>query len=254
MFTVEGRGRILGELVEHARGQATVTAAALVGSGARQQTDRWSDIDLALRLDASISPREAADAWATHLGARHEVADHLDVWAGNVLYRVFLLRDSLQIDLSFWPSSDFASTGEPFQLVFGEANASAATPSPDPGSVTGWAWLYALHTRSAIARGRHWQALKMVQGLRDQVITLACLRHDLPAHQGRGVDALPDAYLTTLADTLVPDLDHEALVAAFTAATDLLLAEVDRFDSTHADRLRPPLTELTSSIPSARQP
>jgi predicted nucleotidyltransferase len=252
VFTVEDRTRIVEELVEHARTEVSVTAAALVGSGARQQTDRWSDIDLALRLDPSTSPLDAADAWALHLGARHEVADQLDLWAGDALYRVFLLRDSLQIDLSFWPSPDFASTGEPFQLIFGEANATTPPPAADPRSLIGWAWLHALHARSAIARGRPWQALQMVQGLRDQVISLACLRHGLPAHQARGVDGLPDAFLTALEDTLVPDLSPEALVAAFTAGTDLLLAEVVRLDSAHAERLRPPLAELTRSVRSAR--
>ena len=180
------------------------------------------------------------------------MADQLDVWAGSTLYRVFLLRDSLQIDLSFWPSAVFASTGEPFQLVFGEAHAATATPPADPRVITGWAWLYALHARSAIARGRPWQALQMTQGLRDQVITLACLRFSLPARQGRGVDRLPGPYQATLEDTLVPELCHEALVLAFTSTINLLLDEVDHIDSTLAQKLRPPLVELTRSVRSTR--
>ena len=248
MFTVEGRAQLLEDLIEHARGHRTVTAAALVGSEARRQTDQWSDIDLALRLDAAVGPLEAADAWGAHLRSRHEVADQLDVWAGKTLYRVFLLRNSLQIDLSFWPSADFASTGEPFQLIFGEANSAAATSPADPRPTIGWAWLHALHARSAIARGRPWQALHMLQGLREQVVTLACLRLGLPAHQGRGVDQLPSPYLAALQATLVPVLRHEAFVAVFTAVTDLLLDEVDHVDSALAQRLRPPLTELIASV------
>jgi hypothetical protein len=92
----------------------------------------------------------------------------------------------------------------------------------------------------------------MTQGLRDQVITLACLRFSLPAHQGRGVDQLPGPYQATLEDTLVPKLCHEALVLAFTSTINLLLDEVDHIDSTLAQKLRPPLVELTRSVRSAR--
>jgi hypothetical protein len=52
-------------------------------------------------------------------------------------------------------------------------------------------WLYALHARSSIARGRALQALYMINGIRDQAVSLACLRHGLPPDQGRGADDLP---------------------------------------------------------------
>ena len=31
----------------------------------------------------------------------------------------------------------------------------------------------------------------MISGMRDQVLALACLRHGLPAREGRGMDGLP---------------------------------------------------------------
>ncbi|RIQ24371.1 hypothetical protein [Jiangella rhizosphaerae] len=58
----------------------------------------------------------------------------------------------------------------------------------------------------------------MINGLRDQVVALACLRHGLPAWHGRGVDALPDAVTGPLAGTLVGTLDDTALRRAMTAA------------------------------------
>ncbi|WP_375425713.1 nucleotidyltransferase domain-containing protein [uncultured Friedmanniella sp.] len=247
MFTTAARERLLVDLVARARAEPSVTAAALVGSAARDETDRWSDIDLALRLEPGSDPSVAADAWTTQLGELAEVADHLDVWAGPVLYRVFLLRDSLQVDLSFAPAGRFASTGEPFALLFGSADPAPPIVGPDPGQLIGWAWLYALHTRSALARGRSWQALQMLDGLRAQLVSLACLRHGLPSHRGRGVDQLPASVLAGLAPTLAARPDHAVLAEAFAAATALLLAEAAHLDRPLAARLEAPLAALHES-------
>lgn len=51
----------------------------------------------------------------------------------------------------------------------------------------------------------------MINGVRGQVVTLACLRHGLPAHEGRGVDDLPVSLRTRVAETLVRGLDGSEL-------------------------------------------
>lgn len=252
MFTTEHRSGLLEQLVQRARVDQAVAAAALVGSAARKEMDPWSDIDLALGVQPELDLTSVADDWARALSAVATVADHLDVWSGPALYRVFLLDDSLQVDLSFWPVDHFGSTGgEPFELLFGDAAPAAEAGLPDLHTVVGWAWLYALHARSAIARRRNWQAVQMLDGLRSQVVTLACLRHDLPGHQGRGVDKLPDPILAALSRTLVPEPNSAALAACFAVTLDLLLAEAEHVSSTLAARLRTPLAALesTASLP-----
>lgn len=154
MFTAQGRDRLLSELIERARRDETVTAAALVGSAARGQLDAWSDIDLTLRLRAGSTVTDVADHWAGTLASLAPMADQLDVWSGPTLYRVFLLQNSLQVDLSFAPEDLFAPTGEAFALLFGAAGPPSQAREPDPYEVIGWGWLYALHARSAIPRGR----------------------------------------------------------------------------------------------------
>lgn len=108
-------------------------------------------------------------------------------YAAGILYRVLLLENSLQVDLSFWPDDQFRATEPGFKIVFGEANAPTTPPVSDPERLAGMGWLYALHARSAIARGRPWQAVLMLDGIRDQIISLLCVRHGLNPHQGRGV-------------------------------------------------------------------
>lgn len=246
-FTPAERRRILNDLVTAARADLQITAAAQVGSAARGEDDDWSDIDLALRLASGVSPTEAVPGWTRRMYARHGAVDHLDVWSESALYRVFLLSSTLQVDLSLWPDADFRPVGGSLKLIFG----SAADPSPlDPTTATTLAqlgWLYALHLRSALARGRTWQAVHLLDGLRDQVVALCCLRHDLPTHEGRGVDRLPAAILDQLATTRPAGLDPDLLAQAFTAGVDMLLGELARHDPLHAERVRATLAALTAA-------
>src|SRR5262249_2399948 len=66
-----------------------------------------------------------------------------------------------------------------------------ARPLATAEGLIGMGWLYALHARSSIERGRAWQAEDMISGLRDQVLAPACLRPGVPAVGGRRLDRLP---------------------------------------------------------------
>ncbi|MCP9491436.1 MAG: hypothetical protein MSC31_16415 [Solirubrobacteraceae bacterium MAG38_C4-C5] len=222
-----------------AREDDRIIAAAIVGSGARDAEDAWSDIDLALRLGEGLDPHGIADDWTTRMYDHAGAVDHLDVWSDATLFRVFLLSSSLQVDLSFWASDTFAASGGSFRLLFGESNEPrAAASSSASADLIGTGWLYALHVRSSIARGRTLQALHMINGVRDQVISLACLRHQLPARHGRGVDDLPADLRENIAETLVRGLDETELRRAFAMSVSILLDEAQRVDPDRAQRLR----------------
>lgn len=174
----------------------------------------------------------------------HGAVDHLDVWSQATLYRVFLLTSSMQVDLSFSPGDSFAATGTSFRLLFGDANRPRPSSPPKPEALIGMGWLYALHARSSIARGRDLQALHMINGVRDHVVSLACLRHGLPTHQGRGVDDLPADIVASIARTLVRGLGRSELSTAFANAITVLIAEVEQIDPGLASRLCEPAREL----------
>jgi Nucleotidyltransferase domain len=250
-FTPAERSALLAELVSAARDDPRVVAAALVGSAALGRTDEWSDIDLALSVDAAAEVSRVVEDWTGRMSA-HGVADHLDVRAGPALFRVFLLANTLQVDLSFWPPADFGATGPKFRLLFGSAAEPVPAAPPAATGLIGWGWLYALHVRSSIERGRAWQAVHMLNGMRDQVIALRCLRHGLPTDQGRGVDDLPAELTASLPDTLPRSLERSALDRAFAATVTALLAECDPVSADLAARLRGPLGLLAVSSASAR--
>lgn len=231
MFTPESRAELRDALVETARRDPSIAAAALVGSGATGREDEWSDIDLALCLSPGMDPRSAADAWTVAMYEQYGAVHHLDVWATDALYRVFLLGSSLQVDLSFWPNGDFRATESSFRLLFGETGEPTTPPTPQPEQLAGMGWLYGLHARSAIARGRHWQAVLMLDGVRDQIIALACLRHGLNPYQGRGVDDLPsDLISAVLAPIRAREAEPSELRRSLATSTTTLLDEISKHD------------------------
>ncbi|UIJ33957.1 nucleotidyltransferase domain-containing protein [Allobranchiibius sp. GilTou73] len=245
MFAAADRLRVRDDLIAAARADPRVTAAALVGSAAVDRDDDWSDIDLALRLAPATHPGDVVESWTSALYDMHGAVAHTDLWSGPTLYRVFLLQTSLQVDLSLWPSDDFAAHGgAPFRLLFGEANEPPARGARSPDAMVGMAWLYALHARSSIARKRSLQAVSMLNGLREQVISLACLRYGLPPDEGRGVDQLPDAVKKQLTRVLVASTDLTELQRLFGLLTDALTTEIEAIDATQAQSLRPVLQEL----------
>ena len=238
------------KLIEAARADARISGGAVTGSGATGALDPWSDIDLAFGVrDATQIPAVMKDF--TALMARAHGALHtLDVPSGSWIYRVFLLPSTLQVDLAFAPEAEFGARARSFRLAFGKA---AELPDPAPPSADSWigmAWLYALHARSSIARGKPWQAEYMISGMRDQVLALACLRHGLPTKEARGIDRLPTEVTAPLEEGLVRSLDPKELSRAFGAVTEALIEEASRADSALAHRLEPVLRELAGEEPS----
>jgi len=246
VFSAEDRERLRDELVSGARADVRISAAALIGSSALGREDRWSDIDIALCLACDEDRTLAIADWTDRMYSEHAAVHHLDVARGETLYRVFLLSSTLQVDVSFWAQAEFGAIGPGFRLLFGAAANPLTAAAPSAVELVGMGWLYALHARSSIARGRVWQAEYMISAMRDQVLALACLRHGVPAVQGRGMDDLPPEATVAVAPGLVRSLEIPELKHAFAAITQALLVEAERADRGLADRLTKPLRELAS--------
>lgn len=244
MFTPAEREALRDALVAAARDDPRITAAALTGSAALDREDRWSDIDLALSVGDPGDVDGVVGDWSARMYGEHEAVHHVDVWLGATLFRVFLLPSTLQVDIAFWPAADFGALGPSFRLLFGTANERPSGRAPDPVHLIGMGWLYALHARSSIARGRAWQAEHMISAARDQVLALVCVRHGLPAAYARGANDLPAEVLAQLEVALVGSLDTDELERAFRAVTDALIGETRYVDGDLADRLAAPLASI----------
>jgi hypothetical protein len=230
IFTPDEREHLRGELVAAAQQDANLCGAANTGSAAASRLDRWSDIDLALCLKPTSSHDLVTAEWTARLYQRHSAIAHMDVMRGPTLFRVFLLRSTLQVDIAFWRAEDFGAIGPNFQLIFGEPKPPAPEAQSNPQPLIGMAWLYALHVRSSLARGRVLQAEYMLSGMRNHVFELTCLRCSVMAKQGRGLDDLPALERDAAAKCIPRSLDPSELKRAFQYTIDALLREIRHVD------------------------
>jgi hypothetical protein len=246
MFSAAERESLRSKLVDLARADPRITGGAITGSAAIGNEDRWSDIDLAFGVREASDLEDTLAHFSDRMYRDHHALHHLDVFSGAWIYRVFLLASTLQVDLAFAPAGEFGARAPTFRLTFGAATEiPAAAPSAEP--LIGWGWLYALHARSSLARGKLWQAEYMICGMRDEVLALTCRRHGLPFKEGRGIDRLPRDVTAPLEGMLVRSLDADELGRAFGLATRALIAEIRFVDSGLASRLEPVLRDLVGS-------
>jgi hypothetical protein len=250
MLSVEERDQVRERLLELAEADPGVAAAAITGSDAAHEGDKWSDIDLALAIDDELP--EALERWTGLLSETFGVLHHWDLPRGSTIYRVFLLPGCLEVDIAFAPPAEFGPRGPTWRTVFGEAVEQAPDAPLRRDDLIGLAWHHLLHARACIGRGKPWQAEHWISALRDQLLALACLRLGHTTWYAKGADLLPPELTAALKPTLVCSLDETELRRALAAAAVAFSAELERTDAAVADRLRPLFSELTEPEAAAR--
>jgi hypothetical protein len=224
-----------------AENDSRVVAAATIGSLAHGDGDRWSDLDLTFGVAAGSSVAVVLEDWTRELTEAFDAVPLLDLSRGDLIYRVFLFADWLQVDLSFAPGS-VRQTGPAFNVLFGAHTVELAEPLSAEG-LFGTAVLYARHVLVAVARGQWWHAEYCVSCVRDSALTLACLRRDLPTGYGKGFDRLPADVRESFEGALVRSLEPDELRRALAVSVTGLLQ--DSRGLPIAETLQSQLRELT---------
>jgi hypothetical protein len=245
MFTAKQRDHVRTYVLEMAQADPRVTGGALIGSTAAGAEDNWSDIDVTFGIATGHAVETVIDDWTLVLEREFGVLNHFDLRSGSSIYRVFLLPDGLEIDLSVTPEEDFGARGPHFHILFGNARQLQTTPpSPNTGHIIGLCWHHVFHARSCIERSKPWQAEYWISEVRNHTLELICIRLGESAAYRRGVDKLPLAITEPFAATLVRSLDEPELRRALAAATLCLLAEIEKWDAALCARLTPLLQEF----------
>jgi hypothetical protein len=255
VFTVQQRDALRERVLRLAQEDDRVVAGAAVGSLAVDHGDRFSDLDLTFGIADHVPVNEVLDSWTTTLIDDLGAVPLADLARGPTTYRVLLLPDALQLDLSMTPAAKFRPAGPRFRLLFGETAAGQSEVPTPPGELFlptppvardlfGWGVIYALHARACIERRRVWQAEHYVGAVRDHALSLACLRQGRPAVQARGYDDLPAATLARFEDTHVGAVEPGALREALAAAVSALMREGAQAQLLRADVVAERLAEL----------
>ena len=257
MFTIEQRDGLRQRVLRLAKEDERVVAGAAVGSLAIDAGDRFSDVDLTFSIAEHVQVAEVLEDWTRTLIDELDAVQLGELERGPTTYRVFLLPDALQLDLSMTPAAQFRPAGPRFRLLFGEtAEGESEVPTrpvaeglflptpPVAGDIFGWGVIYALHARACIERGRVWQAEHYVGAVRDHALSLACLRQRLPSVQARGYDDLSAETLARFEDAHVAAVEPGALRGALTTSVLALMREGAETRLPHADVVAARLAEL----------
>lgn len=243
MYSIEDRNRIRDYVLQIADSDKRVVAGAVVGSLALTEGDRWSDLDLTFAVADDVSMFDVLEDWTRIIMREFKAAHLFDLPSGPSIYRVFLLPDCLQFDLSFTPASKFGATGPKFRLLFGNAIKKPFMQSPSADELFGYAVHHALRARFCIERGRFWQAEYWISQTRDYALNIACFSRGLPANNGRGYDELPSDVHDRFSGTLVKALTRDELFRALVEVIKGLSEEAGEL----SEKVEPQLREL--SIP-----
>jgi hypothetical protein len=257
VFTVEQRDALRERLLRLAEEDERVVAGAAVGSLAVDGGDRFSDLDLTFGIADHVPLGDVLNDWTRTLIDELDAVHLADLARGPTTYRVFLLPDALQFDLSMTPAAQFRPAGPRFRLLLGETVADdAEAPKPPVAGelfiptpavaddLFGWGVIYALHARACIERGRVWQAEHYVGTVRDHALSLACLRQGLPAVQARGYDDLSADTFARFEGAHIGALEPDALRSALAASVLALMDEAAGARLPHADTVAQRLAEL----------
>ena len=257
MFTVEQRDALRERVLRLGEQDDRVVAGAVVGSLAVDGGDRFSDLDLTFGVADHARVADVLDDWARTLVDDLDAVHLAELERGPTTFRVFLLPDALQLDLSMTAAARFRPAGPRFRLVFGQtATGESETVTGDlfiptpavAGDIFGWGVIYALHARACIERGRVWQAEHYVGAVRDHALSLACLREGRTAVQARGYDDLPAETLARYEDAHVGAIEPGALRTALGASVAALLREGVEARVPHAQVVAERLAELTDEL------
>jgi hypothetical protein len=257
VFTVEQRDALRDHLLRLAEEDERVVGGAAVGSLAVDGGDRFSDLDLTFGIADRVPVADVLNDWTRTLIDELDAVHLADLERSPTTYRVFLLPDALQFDLSMTPAAQFRPAGPRFRLLFGETAAGESEVSTPPvagdifistpavaGDLFGWGVIYALHARACIERGRVWQAEHYVGAVRDHALSLACLQQGLPAVQARGYDDLSAETLARFEAAHVGAAEPGALWAALAASVLALMRGGAEARLPHADTVAQRLAEL----------
>src|SRR5205809_5356018 len=107
MFTPEERDRVREWVFSIARADDRITGGAVTGSRAVGAEDRWSDVDTAFGIAAGVAPEAILREWTVLYEEELDIVHCFDLRHGSTLYRVFLLSNSLEVDVSLTPATEF---------------------------------------------------------------------------------------------------------------------------------------------------
>lgn len=237
--------RLLRAIVEYHARQPWALAFLVFGSVGRGDWGAYSDLDLDVVIadDAEIAPVAEIERLCAAIGERPALiaprrGDDADVVLDSlaefsIRYHP-LAATSPNIIASMrllWGRIDERRIDERRIRAAGLANARSTTPAEEPATLVALCVRAALDGANALARGRLWSALMLLEEARELLMTLAMPDAD---RSMQGFERRADARLQAELARIVATWDAASVRTALLALCDLLEYRLDAFSAGRA--------------------
>lgn len=232
-FTPESRQDTLRILEEAFRSDSRIVGLVLVGSGAHGFADQYSDLDLVVAVSEDEDSLAVFGEWDDRIrGALPVLSRFSSIRAARVGLYGFVLRDCLEVDISFQPVSLLTARSPNWQVIFDttgtlEDRLAASWDEQDTRDVASEylrvlesIWHYVMHAATAVERDHLWRALHYVVQVRERAVELEGLRSGHNTYLFREAHLIPQDRLAPLASALPASLTAPELLRALKVATE----------------------------------
>jgi hypothetical protein len=215
------------------REDSRIGGAVHVGSGAREEADRWADLDVVAVVQRNEDALNVFGDWREALeGALPVLWCFEDVRGPEVGLYAIILEDFMELDISFQSLGVLSAHSPNWRILFDRTDEIEAIMSRPPDrderaeleetycrrldSI----WHYVTHVAVSIKRGKPWRALFYLQEMRDRTIEIEGLLCECTTKHFREVDDLPADRLAALERTLVGTVRADTVAQVLIAATE----------------------------------
>lgn len=223
MYSKEFRSNVQDVIIDLAKRDKRITDCAVVGSEAISQNDDWSDIDLTFGVSDDVDITVILSDWNCIMAKQFDAHVLFDLPHRQSIYRVYLLPNALQVDLSFTPTKYFGALTKKFKLIYGNVKRQEIVPIPEYKTIYGYAVLYALKTRCALERMKVWQSYYYLGKYREYIMQLKCIEVNVDSKDGRGYGDLPTSFLTDIQQSLTSKMDTDSIRDSLSKLTKVFL-------------------------------
>ena len=237
------RESTLNRLLTALRSDQRIAGLLVVGSGAEDFADVYSDIDLCAVTTSADDVRPAFQEWGVKIREMLPVFHSVEsVRGANIYLWILLLENFLEVDLCFLCLDDLHATRNRWKTVFDRSGRiesimqSSWENRPKPNLEEtyryrlGSIWHYISYAAVAVQRDQPWRAIYEIEQIRNQTIELRGLREELETTRFRHVDQMSADFLAELERTLVVSLRSVDLMDALRAATVCFFREAQHYD------------------------
>ncbi|MFW9922066.1 MAG: nucleotidyltransferase domain-containing protein [Candidatus Thorarchaeota archaeon] len=241
MFSLENRSDILNTISDKLSEDSRISGVILVGSGAYNFKDKYSDIDLAIVSKESENLAEVFNDWKAIMNNTFSVIHSFETkFAPNSLLHGFYLDNFLEINMGFQPESNIYAKRKDWKIIFDKTGkleqitqtswqeAQKRNPLNQFTSMVDGSWHLINQALVAIARENYWQALYEIESIREYTILIASIDTDLRLKRFQDAEKLPEDLLKDLECSLISALTKEALFNAIKKITMIYYREVKK--------------------------